>query len=786
MMRPAVSWQARLAAWVLRHRVKPRLGDFRDLDRIRAVFGTRMPSPRGMRYRSDSLGAVPGEWVEAASVQAPRATLLYLHGGGFVGCSPRTHRPLTAALARRGFRVYVPAYRLAPEHPFPAAPDDVQRVWQALRAAVPGRLVVAGESAGGNLALGLALALRDSGQALPDALALFSPALDLSGGSASFTLNAERDAMFRGDCLANLRDFYLAGADPAELRASPLLAPLQGLPPMLVHAGDDEALRDDSIRLADKARAAGVTVQSRLFPGVPHAWQLISWLPETRLSLDAAAAFLHQARAGQAVEHHDAVIVGAGLSGIGQAAQLLARCPGKSFTVLEARGALGGTWDLFRYPGVRSDSDMFTLGYGWRPWGGPQAIAEGGTIRRYLEDTAASQGIDLRIRTRHRVVEAAWSSADARWHLQVEVQRADAPLQRIAMSCSLLLSCAGYYRYDRGHRPAFAGEQDFLGQVVHPQLWPEGLDCRGRRVVVIGSGATAVTLVPTLVQAGAQVTMLQRTPTYVFALPAADPLARALSPWLPWRLVHALVRGRNIVLQWAMYKLARRRPDAARRRILAQTTDLLRERADLVPHFSPDYKPWDQRICAVPDADLFRVLRQGKAEVVTDRLLNFTPSGLRLASGRELPADIVVTATGLELNSLGDMRVSVDGQPFEPARQMTYKGLMLSGLPNLVYTFGYTNASWTLKADLAARWTCRLIHRMDQLGAHTVRVERDAAVGERPLVDFTSGYFLRALDRLPRQGDRPPWAVNQDYFRDWWALRVKPVDDGVLRFETPA
>ena len=303
---------------------------------------------------------------------------------------------------------------------------------------------------------------------------------------------------------------------------------------------------------------------------------------------------------------------------------------------------------------------------------------------------------------------------------------------------------------------------------------------------MIGSGATAVTLVPTLVQAGAQVTMLQRTPTYVFALPAADPLARALSPWLPWRLVHALVRGRNIVLQWAMYKLARRRPDAARRRILAQTTDLLRERADLVPHFSPDYKPWDQRICAVPDADLFRVLRQGKAEVVTDRLLNFTPSGLRLASGRELPADIVVTATGLELNSLGDMRVSVDGQPFEPARQMTYKGLMLSGLPNLVYTFGYTNASWTLKADLAARWTCRLIHRMDQLGAHTVRVERDAAVGERPLVDFTSGYFLRALDRLPRQGDRPPWAVNQDYFRDWWALRVKPVDDGVLRFETPA
>ena len=357
------SWQARVAAFIIRRRVKPALGDFTDIARVRRVFDAPLPVPRGVRYTPAVLGGVAGEWVDAEAGVTAETTLLYLHGGGFVGCSPRTHRSLTAALALQGLRVFVPDYRLAPEHPFPAAVQDAQAVWRALRALHLGRMVVAGDSAGGNLALGLMLALRDAGEALPAAAVLFSPATDLSGASPSLLANAKRDAMFRGDKLENLQRAYLGGADAAQPLASPLLGDLRGLPPLFVHVGEDEALRDDSLRLAQKARAAGVLVELQVFPGVPHVWQLLRWLPEARRSVQAAARFLREATREHSVEHHDVIIVGAGLSGIGAAVHLQKQCPDKTFTLLEGRDALGGTWDLFRYPGVRSDSDMYTLGY---------------------------------------------------------------------------------------------------------------------------------------------------------------------------------------------------------------------------------------------------------------------------------------------------------------------------------------------------------------------------------------------------------------------------------------
>ena len=464
------------------------------------------------------VGGVPGEWVEAGQGAAAATTLLYLHGGGFVGCSPHSHRSLTAALALQGLRVFVPDYRLAPEHPFPAAVNDVQAVWRALRAAQPGRMVVAGDSAGGNLALGLMLALRDAGESLPDAAVLFSPSTDLTGGSPSLHANADRDAMFRGEHLDHLARFYMAGADRAQPLASPLLGDLKGLPPLMLQVGDDEVLRDDSLRLAHKAREAGVLVDLEVFPAVPHVWQLLWRLPEARRAVKSAARFLREATRERSVERHDVIIVGAGLSGIGAAVQLQRRCPDKRFTLLEARDAIGGTWDLFRYPGVRSDSDMYTLGYPFKPWNDAKAMADGPAIRGYIAETAAEHGIDRHIRFRHRVLSADWSARDACWTVVVErgEQR-----ERSVMRCNFLHFCSGYYSYAQGHRPAFPGEERFTGTLVHPQFWPASLDCAGQRVVVIGSGATAVTLVPELAKTAAHVTMLQRSPSYVVALPVA-------------------------------------------------------------------------------------------------------------------------------------------------------------------------------------------------------------------------------------------------------------------------
>jgi cation diffusion facilitator CzcD-associated flavoprotein CzcO len=479
-------------------------------------------------------------------------------------------------------------------------------------------------------------------------------------------------------------------------------------------------------------------------------------------------------------EHVDVLVVGAGLSGIGAACLLREAAPGKSFAILEARAAIGGTWDLFRYPGVRSDSDMFTLGYSFRPWTQARAIADGPSIRDYIRDTARERGVDRAIRFHHRVTSADWDGDTARW--TVTATRADTG-QTVRLTCSWLSVCSGYYRYDAAHRPVFPGEERFGGTIVHPQHWPADLDWAGRRVVVIGSGATAVTLVPAMAQRAAHVTMLQRTPSYVLSLPGTDRLAELLQRRLPARLAYPLVRWKNVLLSTASYQFARRRPEAMKAFIRRGLLRALPRDFDVRTHFTPPYAPWDQRLCLVPDDDLFRVLRSGAAEVVTDRIRTFTAAGIELESGRVLDADVVVTATGLSLLPVGGMSISVDGQPVQLSATVSYKGMMLSGVPNLNMVIGYTNASWTLKADLVSRYVTRLLRHMDAHGFdRATPVAPVDAPADQPFLDFRSGYVQRSVGLLPRQGRRPPWRLHQNYLRDVVMMRRGPVEDEGMVF----
>jgi monooxygenase len=479
------------------------------------------------------------------------------------------------------------------------------------------------------------------------------------------------------------------------------------------------------------------------------------------------------------LDHVDVLIVGAGLSGIGAACRLRERCPRKTVAILESRGAIGGTWDLFRYPGVRSDSDMFTLGYPFRPWTGADAIAGGGTIRDYIRETAREHGVDGKIRFHHRVVGATWSSRDARW--TVEAHRADTG-EAVLLTCSFLFVCSGYYRYDEGYTPRFEGTERFAGRVVHPQHWPEDLDYRGKRVVVIGSGATAVTIVPAMAGAAAHVTMLQRSPTYVLSMPSRDVLADALRGRLPATVAYPVVRWKNLLLTMLHFELSRRAPGLAKALLRRGAAARLPEGYDVATHFAPRYNPWDQRLCLVPDGDLFAAVTSGRASIVTDHVDTFTESGLRLASGAELEADIVVTATGLNLLPIGGMRLTVDGTGVELADTVAYKGTMLSGVPNFALSLGYTNASWTLKCDLASEYVCRLLNHMDQHGYQACTPVEPPSADRAPIIDLTSGYVRRSLADLPKQGPSAPWRLHQNYPRDVLLLRRGRLDDGGVRF----
>ncbi|HLI45028.1 MAG TPA: NAD(P)/FAD-dependent oxidoreductase [Acidimicrobiales bacterium] len=477
-------------------------------------------------------------------------------------------------------------------------------------------------------------------------------------------------------------------------------------------------------------------------------------------------------------EHFDVVVVGAGLSGIGAACHLSNACPGKSFVILEARASMGGTWDLFRYPGIRSDSDMFTLGYSFNPWTELKTLADGPSILGYIRETAAAYGLDRHIRYRQRVVKASWSTPRARWHLEV----ADETTGRSSeLTCSFLYLNCGYYRYDAGYVPELPEADRFEGTIVHPQHWPEDLDYENKRVVVIGSGATAVTLVPAMAEKAAHVTMLQRSPSYVASVPTLDPFAALLRRHLPARAVYPLVRWKNILAAIVLYQICQRAPRFMRRVLRKGVAKSLPSSYDVDTHFNPRYDPWDQRMCFVPDSDLFEAIRAEAVSVVTDEIEAFTEHGLRLASGGELEAEVVVTATGLNFQLLGGIELDVDGHAVDLSATFSYKGIMFTGLPNLASTFGYTNASWTLKADLGARYVCRLLKFMEEQG-YDLAIPRapDPGMGTEPFIGLTSGYVRRSLDRLPKQATRTPWRLHQNYLLDLRLLRGRQVDDGTI------
>jgi cation diffusion facilitator CzcD-associated flavoprotein CzcO len=479
-------------------------------------------------------------------------------------------------------------------------------------------------------------------------------------------------------------------------------------------------------------------------------------------------------------EHVDVLIVGAGLSGVGAACRLRQHCPDKTFAIFEARDAIGGTWDLFRFPGVRSDSDMFTLAYPFRPWRGAQSIVDGGSIRRYIRETASEYGVDAAIRFRHRVVRAQWSSEDARW--RVEAERGDTG-ETVSITCGFLFSCTGYYRYEEGYTPEFPGVERFQGEVVHPQFWREDVQYAGKRVIVIGSGATAVTLVPAMAERAEHVTMLQRSPSYIISIPALDPIAGVLSRVLPARLAYRIVRWKNVWLTLAIYGLSRRRPAAMKRLIRRLMERQLPAGFDIDRHFSPTYDPWDQRMCLVPDNDLFQAIKAGRVSVVTDRIETFTERGVALASGTELKADVIVTATGLSMVPLGNIPLSVDDREVELPDTLVYRGMLLSGVPNLAFAFGYINQSWTLGSDLTSEHVCRLLRFMDEHGYDTCTPRHDdAPVATIPFAELSSGYILRSIDRFPRQRAGDPWQRVQHYPRDRRSVVRSPIDDPALEF----
>jgi cation diffusion facilitator CzcD-associated flavoprotein CzcO len=475
----------------------------------------------------------------------------------------------------------------------------------------------------------------------------------------------------------------------------------------------------------------------------------------------------------------DVLIIGAGLSGIGGACQLRRHSPERSFAILESRAASGGTWDLFRYPGIRSDSDMYTLSYGFKPWRNKSSIADGGSILNYIRDAAREYDVESHIRYHHKVVSADWSASEQRWHVTAE--RGDTG-ESVAISCQFILSCSGYYDYDAGYTPEFAGRDDFKGEVIHPQHWPDDLDYKDKRVVVIGSGATAVTLLPEMSKDTASMTMLQRSPTYIASIPARDAMAEMLRKWLPDSVVFRLTRWKRVLFQMYVYQLSRRKPKLLRRFLLQRVREELGPDYDVATHFTPSYNPWDQRLCAVPDGDLFAAIREGRADVVTDHIDSFNTDGIRLQSGKQLDADIIIMATGLNLKFAGGVQYSVNQQAIDFTKHYVYRGMMFSDIPNLAFVVGYTNSSWTLKADLTSKYMCRLLNQMSGSGYTSVTPRVKAAVGEQPLLDFEAGYVLRSREQFPKQGDRFPWKVYQNYIRDFFSLGFSSLKDDELEF----
>ena len=481
-------------------------------------------------------------------------------------------------------------------------------------------------------------------------------------------------------------------------------------------------------------------------------------------------------------ESIDVLIIGAGLSGIGGACQLRRNSPNHSFMILEARAVSGGTWDLFRYPGIRSDSDMYTFGYGFKPWYGEQAIADGDKILSYLRETAAEYDVERHIRYQHKVVSANWSPTDKRWQVTAQRNVPDDTLEQVTISCQFIFNCTGYYDYEQAYTPEFTNIDDFNGKVIHAQHWPEQLDYRNKHVVVIGSGATAVTVVPSMAKDTASMVMLQRSPTYVANVPQSQPLIKILRKCLPKSWAFRLIRWSRVLFQIYVYQLSRRQPQKLKQILLDRVRDEMGSNYDVDTHFTPSYHPWDQRLCASPDGDLFAALREGRAELVTDHIDRFNNTGILLKSGKQLDADIVVLATGLNLKFAGGIDYRIDGVPVDFTEHYIYRGMMFSDLPNMAFTVGYTNSSWTLKADLTGKYLCRLLNKMSRHGYSSVTPRLRGEISEIPLLDFDAGYVLRAREQFPKQGNRLPWKNYQNYIKDFIGLRFGSLKHDELEF----
>ncbi len=500
-----------------------------------------------------------------------------------------------------------------------------------------------------------------------------------------------------------------------------------------------------------------------------------------------SAAIDNTANNNTANNHFDVIIIGAGLSGVGAACHLQLNNPGKTYKIIESRERMGGTWDLFRYPGVRSDSDMHTLGYNFKPWVKAASIADGPSIRDYIQESAAEYGVTQHIQYQRKVVAADWDSATATWTLTLEDSSDEAGANgepaRETLTCNFIYSCTGYYRYDKGYTPEFPGSDTFKGQIIHPQLWPEDLDYSGKRVVVIGSGATAITLVPSMAKTAAHVTMLQRSPTYVISSPGEDKLSQRFRRWFSEGFAYGLTRWKNVTAQAILFQLSRRYPNFVKKLLRKMVYQWMGDDFDIDTHFNPNYNPWDQRLCLVPDGDLFRSLRKGTSSIVTDHIETFTETGIQLKSGEVLEADIIVTATGLELLLLGGINLSVDGNAVDLSNSLAYKGMMFSDVPNLALAAGYTNASWTLKCDLTSAYVCRLLSYMDKHNYQfCVPKNSDPSVERLQFLDLASGYVDRAMDRFPKQGNKAPWRLHQNYLLDILTLRGGGLRDKAMGF----
>jgi cation diffusion facilitator CzcD-associated flavoprotein CzcO len=479
------------------------------------------------------------------------------------------------------------------------------------------------------------------------------------------------------------------------------------------------------------------------------------------------------------IPYYDVIVVGAGLSGIDAGYHLQTSCPERTYAILEGRANMGGTWDLFKYPGIRSDSDMYTLGFPFSPWKNPKAIADGPAILQYIKDTAAKFGIDKKIKFNHKVTDASWSDAEQMWTLTIA---SNEQVKHTTLKCNFLLMCSGYYDYENGYLPEFAGYHNFKGQIIHPQKWTHDINYENKKVVIIGSGATAVTLVPEMAKKAAKVTMLQRTPTYILTLPSVDVVAQFLRKVLPEQTAYNIIRWKNVLIALGLYKASRRFPKAMKKLIQKGVQKELGKDYDL-KHFDPPYKPWDQRLCLVPDSDLFHAINEGKAEIVTAQIERFTEKGILLKSGQELEADMIVTATGLKVQLLGGMTVHINGELGDTGKTHAYRGVMFSDVPNFAFTVGYTNASWTLKCDLSCQFVTKVLNHMKEHNYKVVVPRFDPDMPSEPLLDFNAGYVLRALDKLPKQGSKHPWKVYQNYVRDVMALKWSGADDKYLEYK---